>query len=117
MVRPSEDREINVKTKNLHFVSAWAAGNRLMLGQVKNQEKSNEIEAIPRLSKILDIRHTIVTIDAMGWGSYAQTPQELVLNFDATDDLVHGEQVERFYHGYYENYCSLLYTFFMGLSF
>jgi hypothetical protein len=66
MVRPSEDRGINLKIKNLHFISSWAAGNRLMLGQVKNQEKSNEIEAIPRLSKILDIRHTIVTIDAMG---------------------------------------------------
>ena len=52
--------------KPLHLVSAWAADNRLMLGQVKTQEKSNEIEAIPRLSKILDIRHTIVTIDAMG---------------------------------------------------
>jgi len=52
--------------KPLHLVSAWAADNRLMLGQVRTQEKSNEIEAIPRLLKMLDISHTIVTIDAMG---------------------------------------------------
>lgn len=52
--------------KPLHLVSAWAADNRLMLGQVKTQEKSNEIEAIPRLLNMLDISHTIVTIDAMG---------------------------------------------------
>lgn len=50
----------------LHLVSAWAAQNRLMLGQVKTEEKSNEIEAIPRLLRIIDIKNSIVTIDAMG---------------------------------------------------
>jgi len=39
-------------------------------------------------------------------------PEELVLDFDATDDLVHGNQVGRFFHGYYKNYCFLpLYVF------
>jgi len=52
--------------KALHLVSAWAVNNRVMLGQVKTQEKSNEIEAIPRLLSILDISNSIVTIDAMG---------------------------------------------------
>jgi predicted transposase YbfD/YdcC len=55
------------KNKNvLHLVSAWAAENRIMLGQVKTSEKSNEIEAIPRLLNMLDIKGSIVTIDAMG---------------------------------------------------
>lgn len=50
----------------LHLVSAWAADNRIMLGQVKTSEKSNEIEAIPRLLNMVDIKNSIVTIDAMG---------------------------------------------------
>jgi predicted transposase YbfD/YdcC len=52
--------------KPLHMVSAWAAHNRVMLGQVKTEEKSNEIEAIPRLLNMLYISNSIVTIDAMG---------------------------------------------------
>jgi hypothetical protein len=44
--------------------------------------------------------------------SYKQAPQEVILDFDATDDLVHGNQVGRHYHGYYGNYCFLpLYVF------
>jgi hypothetical protein len=39
--------------------------------------------------------------------SYSQAPKKLVLDFDATDDLIHGDQVGRFYRGYYENYCFL----------
>lgn len=52
--------------KLLHLVSAWAVNNRILLGQVKTAEKSNEIEAIPRLLNMLDIKNSIVTIDAMG---------------------------------------------------
>lgn len=45
-------------------------------------------------------------------GSFKKTPKELILDFDATDDLVHGEQEKCFYHGYYKNYCFLpLYVF------
>jgi len=50
----------------LHMVSAWVQGNRLLLGQVKTEEKSNEITAIPELLKILDLAGCIVTLDAMG---------------------------------------------------
>jgi hypothetical protein len=39
-------------------------------------------------------------------------PEELVLDFDATDDPVHGDQLGKFFHGYYKNYCYLpLYCF------
>jgi predicted transposase YbfD/YdcC len=48
------------------MVSAWACENRLVLGQVKVDEKSNEITAIPQLLKALEISGCIVTIDAMG---------------------------------------------------
>jgi predicted transposase YbfD/YdcC len=48
------------------MVSAWATTNRLVLGQCKVDEKSNEITAIPELIKVLEIAGCIVTIDAMG---------------------------------------------------
>ena len=50
----------------IHMVSAWATTNHLVLGQVKVDEKSNEITAIPKLLKVLDLTGCIVTIDAMG---------------------------------------------------
>ena len=44
--------------------------------------------------------------------SFKTPPKELILDFDATDDLVHGSQIGRFFHGYYGNYCFLpLYVF------
>jgi predicted transposase YbfD/YdcC len=50
----------------IHMVSAWATHNRVVLGQLKTAEKSNEITAIPALLKVLDVSGCIVTIDAMG---------------------------------------------------
>jgi predicted transposase YbfD/YdcC len=50
----------------LHLVSAWATANRVVLGQVATDAKSNEITAIPRLLEWLKLEGCIVTIDAMG---------------------------------------------------
>lgn len=50
----------------IHMVSAWATKNRVVLGQLKTEEKSNEITAIPELLKVLEVKGCIVTIDAMG---------------------------------------------------
>lgn len=50
----------------IHLVSVWARGNRLTLGQVKVDGKSNEITAIPELLRLLHLKGCIVTIDAMG---------------------------------------------------
>jgi predicted transposase YbfD/YdcC len=49
-----------------YIVSAWASENGLVLGQVKVNDKSNEITAIPELLDALEIKDAIVTIDAMG---------------------------------------------------
>lgn len=49
-----------------HIVSAWASGSGLVLGQVKVDEKSNEIRAIPQLIESLNLEGCTVTIDAMG---------------------------------------------------
>lgn len=52
--------------KAIHIVSALCKSNGLVLGQVKTDEKSNEITAIPELLDLLYIEGCIVTIDAMG---------------------------------------------------
>jgi predicted transposase YbfD/YdcC len=62
--RGSHDRKRGRKA--LHMVSAWASTNRLVLGQEATEEKSNEITAIPKLLKLLELAGCIVTIDAMG---------------------------------------------------
>jgi hypothetical protein len=48
----------------LHLVSAWATQANLTLGEVAVEGKSNEIEAIPELLKLLDLKGALVTIDA-----------------------------------------------------
>lgn len=63
-VRGSYDRE--QQQSALHMVSAWASEHRIMLGQVKVEDKTNEITAIPALLALLDISGCIITIDAMG---------------------------------------------------
>lgn len=50
----------------IHMVSAWASQNGVVLGQVKTDEASNEITAIPKLLEILRVQGCIVTIDAIG---------------------------------------------------
>jgi hypothetical protein len=52
--------------KAIHMVSAWASQNHLVLGQIKVDDKSNEIPAIPALLRLLALQGCIVTIDAMG---------------------------------------------------
>lgn len=79
MVSLCEGRIISVDGKTLrgssatgetgsfvHMVSAWCAQNRLVLGQQKVSDKSNEITAIPALLELLAVKGCLVTIDAMG---------------------------------------------------
>lgn len=63
-VKGSYDR--NKQQGALHLVSAWASEHRMLLGQVKVADKSNEITAIPALLQLLDLTGCIITIDAMG---------------------------------------------------
>ena len=49
-----------------YSVSAWASANRLVLGQLKVADKSNEITAVPALLRALELAGGIVTVDAMG---------------------------------------------------
>ncbi len=63
-LRSSYNRED--RTSTIHMVSAYAAANKLVLGQIKTDAKSNEITAIPDLLALLDIKGCLVSIDAMG---------------------------------------------------
>lgn len=60
-------RRARNKNQNLQYiVNAWAGENRLLLGQYKVGEKSNEITAIPELLRILELSGCVITCDAMG---------------------------------------------------
>lgn len=59
-------RAVNEGESIPYIVSAWAAENGLVLGQVKVDEKSNEITAVPELLRVLQLEGAIVTLDAMG---------------------------------------------------
>ena len=63
-LRRSHDQSKDKKA--IHMISAWASANQVVLGQLKTDDKSNEITAIPYLLKLLDISECIVTIDAAG---------------------------------------------------
>ncbi len=63
-LRGSQDRGIGQDA--IDIVSAWATANELVLGEVKVDEKSNEITAIPKLLQLLDISGCLITIDAIG---------------------------------------------------
>ena len=62
-LRGSNDR--SSEQSAIQIVSAWATTSKLVLGQVKVDEKSNEITAIPELLKVLELSGCIVTIDAI----------------------------------------------------
>jgi predicted transposase YbfD/YdcC len=63
-LRHSYDTELDQPA--IHMVSAWAGTNRMVLGQLKVAEKSNEITAIPELIDALDIAGCIISTDALG---------------------------------------------------
>lgn len=63
-VRHSFDKA--TQKASIHLVNAWLSQDNLILGQVKVENKSNEIKAIPKLLEMLHIKGAIVTIDAMG---------------------------------------------------
>jgi predicted transposase YbfD/YdcC len=78
VVSKSKNNIINIDGKRLcnsgengsksliHLVNAWSNSNQMILGQVKTEDKSNEITAIPTLLDLLELEGAIITIDAMG---------------------------------------------------
>jgi len=56
----------NAEHKAYHVVSAWVAENQITLGQIKVDEKTNEVKAIPEFLNMLDVEGSTITVDAMG---------------------------------------------------
>jgi len=64
--KPRGSQDQGIGKGAIDMVSAWASANQVVLGQVKVDDKSNEIKAIPALLRMLVIRGCIVTVDSMG---------------------------------------------------
>ena len=109
--RRSHDREIGQDAITL--VSAWATANRLTLGQVKTDTKSNEITAIPRLLEMLDLHGCIITADAMACqteiaGTIVDDGGDYVLALKGNQGTLH-EDVELLFNDLLD--CPDAYTF------
>ena len=83
-----------------YVVSAWAEGNGLVLGQLKVEDKSNEITALPQLLRVLELSGCIVTIDAMGCQKkiakeIREADADYVLALKGNQETVH-EEVKSF---------------------
>lgn len=79
-----------------YVVSAWAASNQLVLGQLKVSDKSNEITALPELLRVLELAGCIVTVDAMGCQKkvakeIVEADADYVLALKGNQETVHDE--------------------------
>ena len=97
----------------IHMVSAWANQARMVLGQVKVDDKSNEITAIPALLKLLTLKGCIITIDAMGCQSNIA---EIVVDNEADYTLAVKENQGTLYKGIQTLFSAGLETKFVNIS-
>jgi len=89
--------------------------NRLEItnAQTQNGELSTHYHKIH--ARHADIEKTLIQL---GTQALPKDTSEIILDFDATDDLIHGQQEGRYFHGYYHNYCYLpLYAFVDDIPF
>lgn len=112
-LRRSHDKSNSKKA--IHIVNAWSKENKMVLGQLKTSEKSNEITAIPALLKILDIEDCIITIDAMGCQreiakEIIEQKADYVLALKGNQNDLH-DDVRVFFDGLKEDSRSIAYQF------
>lgn len=103
--------ENETEHKAIHMVSAWASRLGVCFGQIKTEEKSNEITAIPELLELLDLKGVIVTIDAMGCqkkiaGKITEKKSDYVFSLKGNQEKIH-DDVKDFFtsHELDEKYC------------
>lgn len=102
--------------EGLRIVSAWASENSLVLGQVKTQEKSNEITAIPELLRVLELKGCTVTIDAMGCQTQIaeqiiEQEADYVLALKGNQGRLHKEVEDYFYWAQRIGFKEIAYSF------
>jgi len=96
----------------IHMVSAWASSTGLTLAQVKTEEKSNEITAIPKLLEMLELKGCIVTLDAMGCqktiaAQIVKQEGDYVLAVKGNQEKLYTELLECFQAAEESNYAGL----------
>ena len=103
--------ENETKHKAIHMVSAWASRLGVCFGQIKTEEKSNEITAIPELLELLDLKGVIVTVDAMGCqkkiaGKITEKKSDYVFSLKGNQEKIY-DDVKDFFtsHELDEKYC------------
>ena len=114
-LRGSYDR--GGKQGMIHMVSAWASENRLVLGQRKVNEKSNEITAIPELLRILDLNGAVVSIDAMGCqteiaAQIVAQKGDYVLALKGNQGDLHQDVQQLFDHAHRQNFRDIEHDFY-----
>ena len=96
--------------KASHVVSAFASSMGICFGQVKTEEKSNEITAIPELLELLDLKGVIVTIDAMGCQKkiaekITEKKSDYLFSLKGNQEKIHDDVKDLFNHELDEKYC------------
>lgn len=99
----------------IHMVSAWSQANHLVLGQLATDAKSNEITAIPKLLKLLDLQGAVVTIDAAGCQKkiarqIVDQGGQYILQLKGNQGGLHAETVELFDHCLRDDCHGIAYT-------
>ena len=112
-IRRSEYRNHNDESKShkaAHVVSAFASSMEICFGQVKTEEKSNEITAIPELLELLELKGLIVTIDAMGCQKkiaekIVEKKADYLFSLKGNQEKLHEDVKDFFNHELDEKYC------------
>ncbi len=109
--------ECGGKQGMIHMVSAWASQNRLVLGQRKVNEKSNEITAIPELLKVLDLNGVVISIDAMGCQTEIAAQMvaqqgDYVLALKGNQGDLHQDVEQLFDHAHRQNFRGIEHDFY-----
>lgn len=112
-IRNSQHTDFNDETKShkaAHVVSAFASSMGVCFGQVKTDEKSNEITAIPELLELLDLKGVIVTIDAMGCQKsiaekIIEKKSDYLFSLKGNQEKIHEDVKDFFNHELDEKYC------------
>lgn len=101
---------------------AVLAGKRELAEPLAGKSTLNRLELTPagspRRERYHKISYSAAALDALlveiFLEAHAKPPREMVLDLDATDTPLHGEQEARFFHGYYQHYCYLPLYIFSG---
>lgn len=101
----------------IHLVNAWASANRLVVGQVKVDDKSNEITAIPKLLRMLEVSGCIVTIDSMGChkeiaSTIIERGADYALSLKRNQGQLHDDVVEMFEYGRQTDFADMVSDWF-----